>query len=65
MNSPRIGLRIASFLFGIFCLAHIMRLINHAPVVIGSYHVPMWPSVVAALVAALLSLWMWRLGSPR
>jgi hypothetical protein len=65
MNSPKTGLRVAGVLFGIFCLAHIIRLITQSPVLIGSHHIPMWPSVVALIVAGLLSLWMWRLASPR
>jgi hypothetical protein len=65
MNSPRTGLRVGSVLFGIFCLGHIIRLITRLPVTIGTHHIPMWPSAVALIVAASLSLWMWRLASPR
>jgi len=65
MNSPTTGLRVASVVFGILCLGHIIRLINHASVVVGSHHVPMWVSVVALIVAALLCIWMWRLSNLR
>jgi hypothetical protein len=65
MNSPTTGLRVASIVFGIFCLGHIVRLATHAPVIIGSYHIPMWPSVIALIIAALLSIWMWRLANLR
>jgi len=30
MNSPNTGLRVASVLFGIFAIAHLLRLINQA-----------------------------------
>jgi hypothetical protein len=63
MNSPRTGLRVASVLFGIFCLGHILRLINHAQVIVGGHEVAMWASVVALIVAGLLSIWMWRLSN--
>jgi hypothetical protein len=65
MNSPTIGLRVASVMFGIFGLAHLIRLVSHASVTVGSHHVPMWVSVVGLIVAALLSVWMWRLSNLR
>jgi len=63
MNSPTTGLRVASLIFALFALGHIARLIKHAPVVIGSHHIPLWASVVALIVAAALSIWMWRLSN--
>ena len=63
MNSPRIGLRIASVVFGIFAIAHILRLINHAHVMFGSHEIPMALSWVALIIAAALCLWFWRLSS--
>ena len=63
MNSPTTGLRVASIIFALFALGHILRLIKHAQVTIGSHHAPMWISVVALIVAAGLSIWMWRLSS--
>ena len=32
MNSPTTGLRVASVIFGIFAIGHLLRLINHAQV---------------------------------
>jgi hypothetical protein len=63
MNSPRTGLRVASLLFAIFGIAHILRLISQAPVMVGSHYVPMGLSVVALIIAAGLSLWLWRLSA--
>jgi hypothetical protein len=63
MNSPTIGLRVASIMFGIFGLAHLIRLFSHASVTVGSHHVPMWVSVAGLIVAGLLSVWMWRLSN--
>ncbi|PYK64436.1 MAG: hypothetical protein DME50_13550 [Verrucomicrobia bacterium] len=63
MNSPTTGLRVASIIFAIFFLGHLLRLINHATVIIGSYHIPMWVSIVALIIAGLLSIWMWRLSN--
>jgi hypothetical protein len=61
MNSPTTGLRIASVIFGIFAIGHVLRLINHAQVTIGTYTIPMGVSWIALIIAAILCIWMWRL----
>jgi len=61
MNSPRTGLRVASIIFALFALGHILRLINHAQVTVGSHRIGMGVSVVALIIAAGLSIWMWQL----
>jgi hypothetical protein len=63
MNSPRTGLRAASLIFGIFALGHLLRLINHAQVVVGSYTIPMGVSWIALIVAVILCTWLWRLSN--
>jgi uncharacterized membrane protein YecN with MAPEG domain len=64
MKSPRTGLRVASVIFGIFAIAHLVRLINQAQVTVGSHTIPMGLSWVALIVAAILCIWLWRLASP-
>jgi hypothetical protein len=63
MSSQKTGLRVASIIFAIFAIGHLLRLINHARVMVGTHHVSMGVSVIALIVAALLSIWMWRLSS--
>lgn len=63
MNSQRTGLRVASLVFAIFALGHIVRLFNHARVTFGSYDIPMGVSVVALIIAGTLCIWLWRLSS--
>jgi hypothetical protein len=63
MNSQTTGIRVASVIFALFALGHIVRLIKHAQVVVGTHHIPMSVSVVALIIAAGLSIWMWRLAS--
>jgi len=65
MNSPKTGLRVASILFGIFAIAHLLRLINHAQVTLGTYTIPMTVSWIALIVAAILCIWFWRLSNLR
>ena len=61
MNSPRTGLRVASVLFGIFAIGHLLRLINQAQVTVGTLTIPMGVSWIALIVAAILCVWLWRL----
>jgi hypothetical protein len=65
MNSPTTGLRVASFLFGIFAIAHLLRLITHTQVAVGTHSIPMGLSWIALAIAAILCIWLWRLASPR
>jgi hypothetical protein len=61
MNSQTTGLRIASLLFAVFALGHLVRLLKHAQVIVGSHTIPLWISAPLAAIAALLSFWMWKL----
>jgi hypothetical protein len=63
MNSPKTGLRVASVLFGIFAIGHLLRLINQAQVTVGTLTIPMGVSWIALIVAAILCVWLWRLAS--
>jgi hypothetical protein len=63
MNSKMTGLRVGSLIFALFAIAHIIRLYNHAPVVIGIHHIPLMVSWVALVIAAILCVWMWRLST--
>ena len=65
MNSPTTGLRVASVIFGIFAIGHVLRLINHAQVTVGTITIPMGVSWVALIVAAILCIWFWRLSNLR
>ena len=63
MNSPTIGLRVASVIFGIFAVGHVLRLVNHAQVMVGTHTIPMGVSWIALIIAAILCIWLWRLAS--
>jgi uncharacterized membrane protein YecN with MAPEG domain len=65
MNSPTTGLRVASVIFAIFAIGHVLRLINHAQVTVGTHTIPMGVSWIALIVAAILCIWMWRLSNLR
>jgi len=63
MNSPRTGLRVASVIFAMFAVGHVMRLIDHAQVTVGTHTIPMGVSWIALMVAVILCVWLWRLAS--
>jgi uncharacterized membrane protein YecN with MAPEG domain len=65
MNSPTTGLRVASVIFAIFAIGHVLRLINHAQGTVGTHTIPMGISWIALIVAAILCIWMWRLSNLR
>jgi hypothetical protein len=63
MSSQQRGLRVAGVIFALFALGHVVRLATKAEVMVGSRQIGLWVSVVALLVGAVLSLWLWRLSS--
>ena len=65
MSSQAAGLRVASAIFALFAIGHVVRLVKQAQVTVATYQIPMWVSVVALIIAAILSIWMWRLSSAR
>jgi len=62
MNSPIVGLRVASILFGVLCLAQLVRLVVRPEVLVAGHVMPLWPSVLAVIVLGALCLWLWSLG---
>ena len=64
MNSKTLGLRVGSVIFGLVGLAHALRWAMGVKVVIGGCLLPMWPSVLALILAGGLSFWMWKLTRP-
>ena len=61
MNSQFFGLRVASVVFAMVCLAQVLRLAIRPDVVIAGHPLPLWPSAFAVIVSGGLSLWMWTL----
>jgi hypothetical protein len=61
MNSQKLGLRVAGTIFGLVCIAHVLRVVTRADMVIAGYLLPLWASVIAAVIAGSMSVWMWKL----
>jgi hypothetical protein len=61
MNSRTIGLQVAAVIFGLVSLLQLLRLLTGVEVLVASHAIPLWPNAVAFVVAAALSVWMFRL----
>ena len=56
---------IAMVVFTLVAVLQLVRVLEGWDVAIGSFHVPMWVSLVAAALAALLAVMVWRENRPR
>ena len=61
MNSQIRGLKVASIIFGLMCLAQLLRLVLRPEVLVAGHRLPLWASGLAFLILGGLSLWMWKL----
>jgi hypothetical protein len=61
MKSQILGLKVASIIFGLMCLAQLLRLVVRPEVLVAGHHVPLWPSGLAFIILGGLSLWLWKL----
>jgi hypothetical protein len=64
MNSPTLGLRVASIVFGLMAAAQLTRLVLHPDILVAGHAMPLWPSGMAFVFLGALSFWMWRLSCP-
>ena len=51
---------IAMIVFTLVAVLQLVRVLEGWDVAIGSFHVPIWASVIAAAFAALLAVMVWR-----
>jgi hypothetical protein len=61
MNSQILGLKTASFVFGLMGLAQLLRLLLRPEVLVAGHQVPLWPSVLAFVILGCLCLWLCKL----
>ncbi len=64
MKSRILGLRIASTVFALVCLAQLLRLVTQLEIIAGGHRIPFWPSGIAFVITGFLSLWLWNLSKP-
>ena len=63
MNSQTVGLRVAGTIFGLMCLAQLLRIVTRFEVLVAGHQMPLWPSAFGLVIAGGLSLWMWKLSN--
>lgn len=61
MNSQTTGLRAASIVFAVMAAAQMGRLLIRPEIRVAGHLMPLWPSALAVIVLAALSLWLWKL----
>jgi hypothetical protein len=61
MSSKNTGLRVASVVFALVCLAQLTRLMMHIEVVAGGNRLPFWPSALVFVITGALTIWLWKL----
>ena len=64
VNAPVCGLRVASIIFGVVCVGHLVRLLRQIHVMVGSHPLPLWVSGVGLVITGLLCFWLWKLSLP-
>lgn len=63
MNSQTLGLRVASAIFGLVGLGHLLRILLKVQVVFGGWFVQRRWSAVVVIVCGALCIWLWRLST--
>jgi hypothetical protein len=63
MNSPAVGLRLASAVFGVIAIMQLVRLLTQVEITVAGHVVPLWANAVVMVVAVGLAAWMWRLST--
>jgi len=63
MNRQVKGLRVASIVFGLLAVAQLLRLILRVEILVDGRVLPLWVSMIACPILAVLSIWLWSLSS--
>lgn len=63
MNSQTLGLRVASVIFGLVGLGHLLRILLKMQLVVGGWYVQRRWNVVAVIVCGALCIWLWQLST--
>jgi hypothetical protein len=63
MSSPTCGLRVASVIFGLMCLAQLLRILLRVSIVVEGYPISRKVSAVAVVITGALCLWLWLLST--
>ena len=59
MTNQVLALNVAALIFLVVGILHLLRVVLKIKVVIGTFVVPLWLSVIAVPISALLAFWMY------
>lgn len=59
------GSFLAALLLGAIAIGHLIRLAFRVPVTVGELAIPLWPSVLAVVVPAVIVVLLWRDARPK
>ena len=51
---------VAVLFLSVVALVHVIRLIFHVQITVGSTEIPMWASVLAVIGPGALAVWLWK-----
>jgi|LakMenEpi03Aug12_release.lakeMendotaPanAssembly.Ray.scaffolds.fasta_scaffold1367014_2 hypothetical protein len=60
-KNDKMGLAIATLLFALIAIGQFWRALSQTPVVLADHSVPIWPSLIAGTVAAIMAIWLGRM----
>lgn len=60
-KNTHLGLTVSSLVFGLVAILHASRLLMHFSLTFNGQEVPLLVNVIALLLTAYLSIWMWTL----
>lgn len=58
MGSRVVGLRVGGVVFGLIAVAQVLRLLIRPEVLVNGHLLPLWPSVLAAVILGGLCVWL-------
>lgn len=64
-NKDHLPLLVAGLIFAIIAIMHVIRIIYHAKITVAGHIIPMNASYIGALVAFLLTIWMFKASKQR
>ncbi|MFA5263950.1 MAG: hypothetical protein WC378_08985 [Opitutaceae bacterium] len=65
MNSPILGLRVASVVFGVICLGQLFRIVMDLQVLVAGHLVGRRWSAIVVIITGALCAWLWKLACPK
>jgi|HubBroStandDraft_6_1064221.scaffolds.fasta_scaffold1549943_2 hypothetical protein len=63
-NSQATGLRVASVIFGLVSLLHLVRVLIGTELYLGAYRVSATAGLVMAILSGCLAIWLSKLAGP-